>query len=123
VMRRCTVTPQDPSCFTEQVPARRNDPILVADVQRVVSTSQLVDQPRHRRRRTANLAEKANLAAASAVGDRHAMLHLRRVEGDKSLAILPHGPPSVREARLGLSEQPSLLFCTNGRAAGLNPGT
>jgi hypothetical protein len=29
----------------------------------------------------------------------------------------------VHEARLGLPEQPSLLFCTKGRAAGLNPGT
>jgi hypothetical protein len=29
----------------------------------------------------------------------------------------------VHEARLGQPEQPSLLFCTKGRAASLSPGT
>jgi hypothetical protein len=29
----------------------------------------------------------------------------------------------VHEARLGPTEQPSYLYCTKGRAAGLNPGT
>ena len=57
------------------------------------------------------------------IGIRHRMLRLRYVESDKGFAILPHGPPSVHEARLGLPGQPSLLFCTKGRAAGLSPGT
>ena len=123
MMRRCTVTPQDPSCFAEPVPARRNDPILVAEMQLPIAAGQLADQPLHRRRRTRYLTDKPNLAATTAVGNRYGMLGLGNVESDKCFAILPHGPPSVHEARLGPPEQPSLLFCTKGRAASLTQGT
>jgi hypothetical protein len=51
------------------------------------------------------------------------MLHLGHVERDKSFAMLSHGSPSVREARLGPSEQPSFLSRTEGRATNLSPGT
>ena len=84
---------------------------------------QLADQPLHRCRRTRHLAEKPYLTAATAIGNRDRMLGLRYIESDKGFAILAHGPPSVHEARLGPSEQPSLLFCTKGRAADLTPGT
>src|SRR5439155_22780903 len=45
-----------------------------------------------------------------AMGNRCVWLHLRRLKSIKSFAILPHGPPSVHEARLGQPEQPSLLL-------------
>ncbi|HEX8937048.1 MAG TPA: hypothetical protein VF776_02165, partial [Sphingomicrobium sp.] len=61
----------------------------------------------HRRRRTRYLADKPNLRAATAAGNCYRVLGLRYVESDKGFAILPHGPPSVHEARLGPSEQPS----------------
>ena len=98
-------------------------PRFVAEVQLAITTAQLADQPLHRCRRTRHLAEKPYLTAATAIGNRDRMLGLRYIESDKGFAILDHGPPSVREARLGPSEQPSLLFCTKGRAAGLSPGT
>ena len=60
-MRRCTVAPQDPSSFAEPKPARRNDPILVADVQLDIAAGQLADQPLHRRRRIRYLTEKSYL--------------------------------------------------------------
>ena len=123
MMRRCTVAPQDPSSIAEPKPARRNDPILVAEMQLGVASRQFADQPIHRCGRVRHLTEKPHLAAAPDIGDRHRVLRLRYVESDKGFAILPHGPPSVHEARLGPSEQPSLLFCTKGRAAGLSPGT
>jgi isoquinoline 1-oxidoreductase beta subunit len=50
--------------------------------------------------------------------DRHGVLLLGDVKSDKNFATLSHGPPSVHEARLGLPEQPSFLFCTKGRATG-----
>ena len=56
------------------------------------------------------------------IGDRHHVLVLRRVKLDERFAILLHGPPSVHEARLGPPEQPSYLYCTSGRAAGLSLG-
>jgi hypothetical protein len=96
---------------------------LVAEMQLAVAAGQLADQPLHRPRRTRYLADKPNLAAATAVGDRDRMLGLCHVESDKGFAILPHGPPSVHEARLGPPEQPSPLFCTKGWVASLTQGT
>jgi len=51
------------------------------------------------------------------------VLLLGDIKRHKSFAILSHGSPSVHEARLGPPEQPSLLYCTKGRAADLSPGT
>ena len=59
---------------------------------------------------------------ATDIGDRYRVLLLRRVKPDERFAILLHGPPSVHEARLGPPKQPSYLYCTSGRAAGLSPG-
>jgi hypothetical protein len=42
------------------------------------------------------------------------VLLLGDIERDKDFAILSHGPPSMREARLGLPEQPSFLLARNG---------
>jgi len=66
---------------------------------------------------------ESDLPAAPTFGNRYRVLRLRRVKPNKGSAILTHGPPSVHEARLGPTEQPSYLYCTKGRAAGLNPGT
>jgi hypothetical protein len=76
----------------------------------VVTPAELADQPLHRCRRVRHLAKKPHLAAAAAIGDRHRVFDLRHVESDKGFAILPHGPPSVHEARLGQPEQPSYLY-------------
>ena len=92
-------------------------------MQLAIPASQFTDQPLHRRRRIRHFAEKPHLAAAPTIGNRYRMLRLCDIKSNKGFAILPHGPPSVHEARLGLPEQPSLLFCTKGRAAGLSPGT
>lgn len=51
------------------------------------------------------------------------MLYLCNIECDKRFSIIRHGSPSVREDRLGPSEQPSYLNRTNGRATNLSPGT
>lgn len=45
------------------------------------------------------------------------------IERDKRSAILRHGSSSLREARLGSPEQPSLLYRTKGGPPGLSPGT
>ena len=50
--------------------------------------------------------------------DRHGVLLFGDIKSNKSFAMLSHGPPSVHEARLGLPEQPSFLYCTKGRATG-----
>jgi len=112
--------PESPDLPIQPVSGR---PRFVAEMQLAIAAGQLADQPLHRSRRTRYIAEKAYLAAAPAIGNRHRVLHLRHVECHKGFAILPHGPPSVHEARLGQPEQPSLLFCTKGRAASLSPGT
>jgi hypothetical protein len=51
------------------------------------------------------------------------VLSLGGIECNESSAIFPDGSPSVREARLGPSEQPSLLLSHQGRATWLSPGT
>src|SRR5262245_54974104 len=94
-------------------------PSLIAEIQFGIASGQFADQPLYNRRRTCHIAQKADLAATPTVRDRHRMLCLRRVEGNKRFAMLPHGPPSVHEARLAPPEQPSLLYCTKSRAAGL----
>ena len=92
-------------------------------MQLAVALGELPDQALDTRRRTGDVADKPNLATASAIGDRHRVLGLRRVEPNVGFAILTHAPPSVHEARLGPPEQPLLLYCTKGRAAGLKPGS
>jgi hypothetical protein len=56
-------------------------------------------------------------------GDRNRVLLLGYIKRDKYFAILSHGSPSVREDRLGPSEQPSSFNRTKGRATDLSPGT
>lgn len=68
-----------------------------------------------------DLAKETDLAAAAAFRNRHRVLQLRHVERDESLHTA-HGSASLREARLGPSEQPSALHRTTGRA-NLSPGT
>jgi hypothetical protein len=96
---------------------------LIAKMQLVVALRQLPGQALDPRRRTGDVAEEAHLAASPAIGNRHRVLRLRRVESNIGFAILCHGPPSVHEARLGPPEQPSLLYRTIERTAGLSPGS
>jgi hypothetical protein len=84
-------------------------PGLEADVQSIILLSQLLDRPLYRRRIILNLADKPDLAGAAALRDRHRMLLLGYIKRDERFAILSHGSPSVREDRLGPSEQPSSL--------------
>jgi hypothetical protein len=112
--------PQSLDLPIQPVPGR---PRLIAEMQLTIPAGLLADQPLHRRRRARYIAEKAHLAAAPAIGNRHRMLRLRRVERDKGFAILSMVRPPCMRRRLGQPEQPSLLFCTKGRAAGLTQGT
>jgi hypothetical protein len=99
------------------------DSYVRPDMQLAVALRQLAGQTLDPRRRARDVADKANLAAVPALGDRYRVLGLRRVERNGGFAILTHGPPSVHEARLGPPEQPSFLYCSKGRAAGLSPGS
>src|SRR5262245_22483433 len=98
-------------------------PSLEADVQSIISFSQLLDRPLYRRRTILHLAEKPDLARAATLRERHRVFLLGHVKRNKCFAILSHGSPSVREDRLGPSEQPSSLNRTKGRATDLSPGT
>ena len=95
---------------------------LVADVQPTISTSQLLDRPLNRCRRVLDLADESHLARATALGNRYRVLRLCHVKTDKRSATIPHGPSSMREARLGPSEQPS-NYRMKGRTTDLTPGT
>src|SRR5690348_9932943 len=95
---------------------------LVAHVQPAMARCQLLDRPRNARRRVLDLADKSDLPRATTLGNRYRVLRLRHIKSHKCSAMIPHGPPSVHEARLGQPEQPS-HYCTKGRTAGLSPGT
>ena len=88
----------------QPVPCR---PGLEANTQATIAASQPLDRPLDRRRPVLDLTQKPDLTAAATLGHRHRVLHLRHVERDKSFPLLSHGLPSVREAQLGPSEQPS----------------
>ena len=109
-----------PNLPTQPVTRR---PGLEADMQSIIPLGQLLDCPLDRRRPVLNLTKESDLAGPAALGNRHGVLHLRHVERDETFAILSHGSPSVHEARLGPSEQPSSLNRTIGRATDLSPGT
>ena len=105
-----------PSAFTYRALSRR--PGFKADMQPVVSLSQSLDRSLDRSRAVLDLAQEPDLPHSASLRDRHRVLLLRDVKSDKSFAILSYGPPSVHEARLGLPEQPSILFGMKGRATG-----
>jgi hypothetical protein len=92
-------------------------------LQLAVATRQLPYQPLDRRRPVRDLSQKADLALAAAFRDRYRVLQLRVSNATKTLAILPDGPSSMPEARLGPPEQPSILFGMKGRATGFKPGS
>jgi hypothetical protein len=94
-----------------------------ADLQPTIPSSQLLDRAINPRRRVLDFSQEANLAGAAAFRNSNRMLRLCHIERDKRCAILRHGSPSVREARLGPPEQPSLLYRTKGGPPGLSPGT
>ncbi|MBZ9864249.1 hypothetical protein LB515_02560 [Mesorhizobium sp. CA15] len=84
--------------------------------------SQLLDRPLYRRRTILDLADEPDLASASALRDHHRVL-LGSIKRNKCFALLSHGSPSVREDRLGPSEQPWCFNRTKGRATDLLLGT
>ena len=75
-----------------------------ADMQALVSARQPLDHPLGGRRAILDLANKPNFTSPPTFGNRHRVLLLRDVERHEQFAIFSHGPPSVREALLGLSE-------------------
>src|SRR5262249_11517621 len=85
-----------------------------ADMQPIVARRQLLDHPLNGRRAVLDLANKPDFASPPTFGDRHRVLLLRDVERHEQFAILSHGPPSVREALLGLSEQASFYRARRG---------
>lgn len=90
--------------------------------QMAIATGQLTYQPLNRCRLVRDLANKPYLALAPTFRDHNRMLQLSRIKRDVHLAIPPHGPSSMPEARLGPSEQPSIIFDMKGRPTGLNQG-
>ena len=70
-MRRCTVAPQDPSSLADPIPARRNDPILIAELQRDPLLAKFAGQPLQRRRRVRDPTIFAHLASQAAFRDRY----------------------------------------------------
>jgi hypothetical protein len=92
--------------------ARR--PGLKADVQPVIALAELLDRPLDCGRLVLDLAEEPDLTRAAALGDRHRVLQLCHIKRHERFAILPHGSPSVREARLGPPEQPSSAHACQG---------
>ena len=87
-------------------------------MQATVSVRQSLDCPLNWQRAVLDLAEKPDFAGPAPLRDRHGVLLFGDIKSNKSFAMLSHGPPSVHEARLGLPEQPSFLYCTKGRATG-----
>src|SRR5215472_16239928 len=71
LMRRCTVAPQDPSSQRNREPARRNDPILMAEPQHHPRLAELVGQPPQRHRRVRDPTVLPHLAPLAAFRDRH----------------------------------------------------
>ena len=96
---------------------------LIAEVQFAIATAQLADQPLNRTRRVRHLAEKPYLTSTPAIGNRNRVLGLRDIERDKGFAILPMARPPCTRLGSAYPSNPRLLFCTNGLAVGLSPGT
>ena len=67
-------------------------PGFEADLQLLVSPSQLPDQTFDRRRPVLDLADKPDLASSTSVRNRHRVLQLCRIEGNIHFAMLSHGP-------------------------------
>jgi hypothetical protein len=88
-------------------------PGFKADMQPILSACQSLDRPLDRQRTVLDSAEKPDLSRPppSAIATACSSW---QVESDKSFALLSHGPPSVHEALLGMTEQPR----TKGRATG-----
>lgn len=77
-------------------------------------SGQLPDHALNPHRRVLRLSQEADLAGAATLRDRDRVLRLCHIKRDKRSALLRHGSPSVREARLGPPEQSSLLYRTKG---------
>jgi hypothetical protein len=76
----------------------------MAEIKLLVAAGQLSDHSFNRRRRAIDLAQVSNFTMAARIGYRQCVLVLRRVNPDKRLRILLHGPSSAHEARLGQPE-------------------
>jgi hypothetical protein len=76
LMRRCTVAPQDPSSLAEPVPARRNDPILIAKAQPTTLFAQPCRQLCQNLGTVLENPDLADLAAAPTLGNPTAIVAL-----------------------------------------------
>jgi hypothetical protein len=114
------IVAESPNLAIKPVPRR---PGLKADMQSAVALRQSLDRPLDRSRAVFDVAEKPDFPRPASLRERHRVFLLGDVKSDKNFAMLSHGPPSVHEARLGLPEQPSFLYCTKGRATGASPRT
>lgn len=101
-MRRCAVAPQDPSSSAEPKPARRNDPILVAEGKSPVLLCQFVDQLANRLRSTGDGAKEAHFLAPAALRNRNSKPLFARIEGHVG-RILLHGSSPMLEALTGIA--------------------
>jgi hypothetical protein len=89
-------------------------PSFETDVQSIILLSQFLDRPLYRRRIILDLADKPDLAGAAALRNRQRVFFLGYIKCDERFAILSHGSSSVRENRLGPSEQPSSFIARKG---------
>lgn len=87
---------------------------LETDVQSIILLSQLLDRPLYRRRIILDLAEKPDLALATALCNRQRVFFLGYIKCNERFAIPSLGSSSVREDRLGPSEQPSSFIARKG---------
>ena len=106
-----TVVTQSPNLPIQLITGRT---CFEAHMEPIIARRQLLDHPLNGRRAILHLANKPNFASPPAFGDRHRVLLLRDVERHEQFSILSHGPPSVREALLGLYQQPSFSTARRG---------
>jgi hypothetical protein len=98
-----------PECLHLAIESVSRRPGFEADMQPAVSSRQSPDHPIDRQRTVLDLAKKPDFPDPAAFRDRHRVLLLGDIKSHKDFAMLSHGPPTVREARLGPPEQPSFF--------------
>jgi hypothetical protein len=99
-------------------------PGFKANMQPIVSARQSLDRSPDRQRAVPQrLRETGLLLSGPLSAIAMACFFLATIESHESFAIPSHGRPSVREARLGMPEQPSFLPARKGQATGAGPRT
>jgi hypothetical protein len=98
-------------------------PSFKTNMQPIVSARQSLDRSLDRQRAVLDVAEKPHFSLPPSFCNRHSVLPLGDIKSHENFAMLLHGPPSVREARLGPPEQPSFLYRTKRAGHRLSPRT